>query len=93
MIHQNELMNGQEVLAFFGKRSRQWLSDMNHRDPNFPKPVQLGSKFAVAWRRSELMAYLDSLPRQEQTGVSVVDRRIAAKRAREEASSQAEGAK
>src|SRR5688572_16465644 len=34
------------------------------RDGKFPKRVQL-SGGAVAWRRSELKAWLDSLPRRE----------------------------
>lgn len=74
-----EFLSDTESAKLLGK-SRSWLYDQERRDPSFPRKIRLpGSSFSTARRRSELMAWIDSLSRVEQDGIDVVTkRRIAA---------------
>ncbi|MFL9916412.1 AlpA family phage regulatory protein [Paraburkholderia fungorum] len=62
------------VCALFGDRSRQWVYDKLRKDPSFPRPVKLGG-YTIAWRLSELRAYISQLPRAELSGLSGPDQR------------------
>jgi predicted DNA-binding transcriptional regulator AlpA len=61
----------------FLSKSRQWIYDRIRSDPTFPRPLRL-TPGSVTFRRSELVAWVDSLPRAELDGVSAVERRQAA---------------
>lgn len=78
------MMSFSDVLHYFNRRSRQWLYDLMRRDPTFPRPRAIGSEFSAQFKRSEILEWIDAQPRQEPTGVSVIDRRRAhAQRKRE----------
>jgi len=71
------MMSFSDVLHYFNRRSRQWLYDLMRRDPTFPRPREIGSEFSAQFKRSEILEWIDAQPRQEPTGVSVIDRRRA----------------
>lgn len=60
-------------------RSRTWLFQQARKD-NFPKPVRI-TEFSIAWRRSELLAWIDSLGRGMPQGIDSVTRRKLASQA------------
>jgi len=72
---------GEEILTFsallttLGRKSRQSVYDLMHRDPTFPKPRQIGSEFSIGWLRSEIMEWLRALPPAELNGLDAVQRR------------------
>ena len=66
-------------------RSRSAIYDLMRRDPTFPRPRQLGSRFSVAFVRAEVEAWLAQQPRAELTGINAVDLRDAIKAAKEAA--------
>jgi predicted DNA-binding transcriptional regulator AlpA len=55
-----EILTFSALLAMLGRKSRQSVYDLMHRDPTFPKPRQIGSEFSVGWLRSEVMEWLRS---------------------------------
>lgn len=61
---QGELLPITGVLVLVGRKSRQAIRDLMKRDPTFPRPVQLPGSYK-AWRRAELMAWIEKLPRVE----------------------------
>lgn len=69
-----ELLTTADVLKVIGKKSRNFLYDQARRDPTFPRPVRV-SAFSIAWRRSELMAWIDQLPTAELDGIDAITRR------------------
>ena len=71
------MMSVADVLHYFNRRSRQWLYDLMRRDPTFPRPREIGSEFSAQFKRSEILEWIDAQPRQEPTGVSVIERRRA----------------
>lgn len=78
------MMSFSDVLHYFNRRSRQWLYDLMRRDPTFPRSREIGSEFSAQFKRSEILEWIDAPPRQEPTGVSVIERRRAhAQRKRE----------
>ena len=58
-------------------KSRSWIHQRIRTDPEFPKPIQIGPH-SVAFKRSELIVWIDSLPRAIPDGLSAVERRKAA---------------
>ncbi|MFM0261860.1 helix-turn-helix transcriptional regulator [Paraburkholderia sediminicola] len=72
------------VRALFGDRSRQWVYDKLRKDPTFPRPVKLGG-YTIAWRLSEIRAYISQLPRAEFSGLSGPDQRALDSQRREQA--------
>ena len=58
-------------------KSRSWIHHRIRTDPNFPKPIQIAAH-SVAFKRSELIAWIDSLPRAIPDGLSAIERRKAA---------------
>ena len=76
-----ELLTFSALLALLGKKSRQFIYDLMRRDESFPRPITLGSTFSVAWRRSEVSAWLDAQPRATLDGLSAVERRQRAQKA------------
>ena len=74
--NQPELLSFSALLALLDRRSRQYIYDLMRRDATFPRPIKLASEFSIAWRRSEVIAWLDARPRADIiTGESVVDKR------------------
>ena len=71
------LIRGKVVQQMLGDLSRQGFSNLQRRDPTFPKPITLGSEFAFAWLESEILGWLAAQPRRELTGVDAVTRRRA----------------
>jgi len=61
---QGELLPITVVLGLVGRKSRQAIHDLMRRDPSFPRPVQVPGSYP-AWRRSELMTWIENLPRIE----------------------------
>ena len=77
-----ELLNFSALLVLLGKRSRQFVYDLMRRDASFPRPITIGgSEFSIAWRRSEIIAWLDAQPRATLDGLSAVERRRRAHKA------------
>lgn len=72
-----ELLKVADLLTLLGRKSRQSLTDLQDRDPTFPRPVTVGSAFSIAWRRSEVMAWLNALPRAQRDGLNAIERRRA----------------
>jgi len=70
-----EILTFSALLAMLGRKSRQSVYDLMHRDPTFPKPRQIGSEFSVGWLRSEVMVWLKSLPPVELNGLDAIQRR------------------
>lgn len=64
-----------KVRALFGNRSRQWVYDKLRKDSSFPRPVKIGS-YTIAWRLSEIRAYIEQLPRAELSGLSGPEQRV-----------------
>ena len=74
--NQPELLSFSALLALLDRRSRQYIYDLMRRDATFPRPIKLASDFSIAWRRSEVISWLDARPRADIiTGESVVDKR------------------
>jgi predicted DNA-binding transcriptional regulator AlpA len=71
------MMSFAAVLAYFGRRSRQWLYDLMRRDTTFPRPRQMGSEFSLQWRRAEIEAWVDARPVAKLDGRSATERRAA----------------
>lgn len=63
-VVQGELLPIAGVLGLVGRKSRQAIHDLMRRDPTFPRPVQVPGSYC-AWRRSELMVWIENLPRVE----------------------------
>jgi len=76
-----ELVTFASLLAMLGKRSRQAIYDLMRRDPTFPRPIQVGSEFSVAWKRCEVLQWIDVQPRASLDGLSAIERRRRNKRA------------
>lgn len=70
-----EIITFSALLAMLGRKSRQSVYDLMHRDPTFPKPRQIGSEFSVGWLRSEVMEWLKALPPVELNGLDAIQRR------------------
>ena len=70
-----EIITFSALLAMLGRKSRQSVYDLMHRDPTFPKPRQIGSEFSVGWLRSEVMEWLRALPPVELNGLDAIQRR------------------
>ena len=70
-----EILTFSALLAMLGRKSRQSVYDLMHRDPTFPIPRQIGSEFSVGWLRSEVMEWLRALPPVELNGLDAVQRR------------------
>jgi len=70
-----EILTFSALLAMLGRKSRQSVYDLMHRDPTFPKPRQIGSEFSVGWLRSEVMEWLKALPPVELNGLDAIQRR------------------
>lgn len=70
-----EILTFSALLAMLGRKSRQSVYDLMHRDPTFPKPRQIGSEFSVGWLRSEVMEWLRALPPVELNGLDAIQRR------------------
>jgi len=70
-----EILTFSALLAMLGRKSRQSVYDLMHRDPTFPKPRQIGSEFSVGWLRSEVMEWLRALPPTELNGLDAIQRR------------------
>ena len=70
-----EMLTCAALLTLLGRKSRQGLYDLMRRDMTFPRPKMMGSEFSIAWRRSEIMAWIDAQPRAELNGLSAVERR------------------
>lgn len=69
-----ELLTTADALKVIGKKSRNFLYDQARRDPTFPCPVRV-TEFSIAWRRSELMAWIDQLPTAVPDGIDTITRR------------------
>ena len=70
-----EILTFSALLATLGRKSRQSVYDLMHRDPTFPKPRQIGSEFSIGWLRSEVMEWLRALPPVEMNGLDAIQRR------------------
>lgn len=70
-----EILTFSALLAMLGRKSRQSVYDLMHRDPTFPKPRQIGSEFSIGWLRSEVMEWLRALPPVELNGLDAIQRR------------------
>lgn len=72
---EKEFLTDDEAAALLN-RSRSWLYDQERRDSTFPRKVRIpGGRFTSARRRSELLAWINSLERVEQDGIDVVTKR------------------
>jgi predicted DNA-binding transcriptional regulator AlpA len=60
-----------------GDKSRQWVYDQGRRDKTFPRPVKTGP-YNIAFFEHEIEDWLQSLPRVERDGLSIIERRQAA---------------
>ncbi len=69
-----ELIKFATLLAIIGRTSRQAVYDLMRRDETFPRPVRIPGG-QIVWRRSEVMDWIDSLPRAEFIGVDAVSAR------------------
>lgn len=69
-----ELIKFATLLAIIGRTSRQAVYDLMRRDETFPRPVRYPGG-QILWRRSEVMVWIDSLPRAEFIGVDAVSAR------------------
>lgn len=76
-----ELVTFASLLSMLGKKSRQAIYDLMRRDPTFPRPIQLGSEFSIAWKRWEVLQWIDAQPRASLDGLSAIDRRRRGKQA------------
>ena len=79
---ETEMLTCAALLTLLGRKSRQGLYDLMRRDESFPRPKMMGSEFSIAWRRSEVMAWIDAQPRAEFNGLSAVERRQQSARVR-----------
>ena len=70
-----EILTFSALLAMLGRKSRQSVYDLMHRDPTFPKPRQIGSEFSIGWLRSEVREWLRALPPVELNGLDAIQRR------------------
>lgn len=70
-----EILTFSALLTMLGRKSRQSVYDLMHRDPTFPKPRQIGSEFSIGWLRSEVLEWLKSLPPVELNGLDAIQRR------------------
>jgi predicted DNA-binding transcriptional regulator AlpA len=70
-----EILTFRALMMMLGRKSRQSVYDLMHRDPTFPKPRQIGSEFSVGWLRSEVMEWLRALPPVELNGLDAIQRR------------------
>jgi predicted DNA-binding transcriptional regulator AlpA len=82
VIQTAELLTFSALLTLLGRKSRQAVYDLMRRDQSFPRPRKVGSDFSIAWQRSEVMAWIASLPRAELDGLDAIERRQRAKQAR-----------
>jgi predicted DNA-binding transcriptional regulator AlpA len=62
------------LLRVLGLRSRQAVYDRLRKVPNFPKPRRVGNH-SIAWLRSEVTAYVQSLPIAELDGFDAIEHR------------------
>lgn len=69
-----ELIKFATLLAIIGRTSRQAVYDLMRRDESFPRPIRVPGG-QIVWRQSEVMAWIDSLPRAEFDGVDAVSKR------------------
>lgn len=70
---EKELLNDSEQATLLNM-SRAAIYAQERRDPSFPRKVQIpGGR--TARRRSELIAWIDSLPRVQLDGVDAVTKR------------------
>ena len=77
-IIEPELLSMKYTQALCG-RSRQWIYSQLRNDPTFPRPVKTGPH-SISFRKSELLAWIESLPRAELDGVDAITRRQQSKR-------------
>jgi predicted DNA-binding transcriptional regulator AlpA len=69
-----ELLPMRALLRVLGLKSRQAVYHRLRNVPNFPKPRRVGSH-SIAWLRSEVAAYVQSLPIAELDGFDAIERR------------------
>lgn len=69
-----ELITFANLLVVIGRSSRQTVYDLMRRDSGFPRPIRIPGG-QLQWRRAEVMAWIDSLPRAEFIGVDAVSAR------------------
>lgn len=69
-----ELITFATLLVLIGRTSRQTVYDLMRRDSGFPRPIRIPGG-QLQWRRAEVMAWIDSLPRAEFIGVDAVSAR------------------
>lgn len=63
------------LLVLLDKKSRQFVYRLMRRDKTFPRPVTVGSEFSIAWKRREIVAWINARPRATLDGLSAVERR------------------
>ena len=85
-----EILTFSALLAMLGRKSRQSVYDLMHRDPTFPKPRQIGSEFSIGWLRSEVVEWLTALPPVELNGLDAIQRRRRAQKQRTASASNAQ---
>lgn len=78
-IIEPELISLRDTLTLCGGRSRQWIYVQLRRDATFPRPVRT-NPHRTEFRKSELLAWIEGLPRAELDGVDAITRRQQAKR-------------
>ena len=69
-----ELLTVSTLITLLGRKSRQYAYDLLNRDATFPRPVRTPGG-QILWRRNEVMAWIDALPRAEFIGIDAVTRR------------------
>lgn len=70
----SELLTIAALLVLLGRKSRQYIYDLMNRDATFPKPVRTPGG-QILWRRREVVAWIEALPRAEFVGLDAVTRR------------------
>jgi prophage regulatory protein len=69
-----ELLPMRALLRVLGLKSRQAVYHRLRHVPNFPKPRRVGTH-SIAWIKSEVTAWVQSLPVAELDGFDAIERR------------------
>lgn len=69
-----ELASMSEVQRMLPWRSRTTIYERLRNDPSFPRPRRTGPH-SIAWVRSEVEQWIESLPVVELDGLGAIDRR------------------
>lgn len=72
-----ELLPMRALLRVLGLKSRQAVYDRLRKIDNFPKPRRVGNH-SIAWLRSEVTAWVQSLPVAELDGYDAIEHRRSA---------------